>query len=148
MRHGSPVWLRPRWRRTVQLPVLLYQVRPTYCGDCRYPALRAAVAAISLCTRPQRRRSCRSRVRWCARRSPACLNVSNVQVALVEAGRDPVSGDEAFAYVALSEYGEVDLMRCDAAVMPPLQEPARTRSCMMGVPARHRWSIIRTRLCA
>ena len=111
-----------------QLPVLLYQVRPTYCGDCRSSWLRAGVTAII----------------YALDRSDADVQESSVlvrqtftrlferidvQVAPVEAGRDPVSGDEAFAYVALSEYGDVDLMRCDTCGYVALQEAARSAPC-------------------
>jgi prolyl-tRNA synthetase len=110
-----------------QLPVLLYQVRPTYCGDCRSSWLRAGVTAIiyALDHSDADVQESSALVRQAFTR---LFERINVQVAPVEAGRDPVSGDEAFAYVALSEYGDVDLMRCDACGYAALREAARSCS--------------------
>ncbi len=111
-----------------QLPVLLYQVRPTYCGDCRLSWARAGVAAIvyALDRSDADSQESSTLVRQAFTR---LFERIDVQVSPVEAGRDPVSGDEAFAYVALSEYGDVDLMRCDACGYAALQEAARTAPC-------------------
>lgn len=111
-----------------QLPVLLYQVRPTYCSDCRSSWLRAGVTALvyALDRSDADVQESRALVRQAFTR---LFERIDVQVSPVEAGCDPVNGDEALAYVAPSAYGDVDLMRCDACGYAALREAARTASC-------------------
>ncbi|MGQ9895399.1 MAG: proline--tRNA ligase [Roseiflexus sp.] len=110
-----------------QLPALLYQVRPAYSGDCRLSWLRAGVTALvyALDRSDADFQESRALVR---RAFTHLFERINVQVSPVEAGRDPVSGDEALAYVALSEHGDTDLMRCDVCGYAALREAARTAS--------------------
>lgn len=108
-----------------QLPVLLHQMHPAYCSDCRASWLRESLAwtVYTLNSSTSEREETGARVHTAIER---IFRRCDIQLMSVEAGSIEGNGSAPRAYVAISGYGDTDLLICESCGYAAVQEAART----------------------
>lgn len=108
-----------------QLPALLYHIHPVYCGNSRSSWLRESVAltVYALSSSAAELEETSARVNRAFER---LFRRCDIHLISAEAGAGEESGGAARAYIAISKYGDTDVIMCDSCGYAAVQEAART----------------------